>query len=57
VEISKFLKIKCNGCGHEIIGYSNTTTIICCAKCGNLMLRPTGGDSEIVNCDVVDVYG
>ncbi len=51
--MSKFLKVECD-CGAEAIVFGNSSTVVNCSKCGNNLVTPTGGKTE-VNCRIVEV--
>ncbi len=45
---SRFLKLKCAGCGNEQVAFGNAATVVKCLACGKTLVRPRGGKAEIV---------
>ena len=52
---SKFLKVKCNDCGHEQMVFGKASTEVKCLKCTKIILKPTGSKSNI-NAKVIKIY-
>ncbi|MDH5404070.1 MAG: 30S ribosomal protein S27e [Candidatus Heimdallarchaeota archaeon] len=52
---SKFLRVKCNSCGNEMIIFNHAKTIVTCQneKCDEILARPLGGKAEI-NAAVIE---
>lgn len=44
---SVFLRVKCLKCNNEQLLFSNTTNVITCNVCGEILAQPTGGRAEI----------
>lgn len=51
---SKFLRVRCNKCSNEQVIFSNSSTIVNCLKCGEVLSKPTGGKASI-NTQVLEV--
>jgi len=52
---SPLWKVKCKNCQHEQIVYSKPAIIVKCNNCGEVIIKPTGGKGETINCEVVEV--
>jgi small subunit ribosomal protein S27e len=44
---SKFLRIRCTGCGNEQPVYSHASTIVKCKVCEKTLAVPAGGKAQI----------
>jgi len=44
---SRFLKVKCPRCKHELIIFGCATTLVKCSECGEKIVIPTGGKANI----------
>ncbi|MEM3670955.1 MAG: 30S ribosomal protein S27e [Thermoprotei archaeon] len=44
---SKFLEVKCTGCGNQQTVYSHSARKVTCRVCGTELASPTGGAAEI----------
>ncbi|MBN1323127.1 MAG: 30S ribosomal protein S27e [Methanotrichaceae archaeon] len=47
MNLSKFLKVKCNDCENEQIIFGNAATAVKCLVCGRTLAEPTGGKAQI----------
>lgn len=45
---SKFLRVKCNDCGHEQVVFGKAATPVKCQKCSKDLLMTTGGKSDLI---------
>lgn len=45
---SKFLKVKCSGCGNEQVMFGSASTTVKCLVCDKTLARPKGGKAEIL---------
>ncbi len=54
---TKFLRIKCLGCGNEQHVFSHASTVVKCMVCEKVLLEPTGGKAKLINAKVLKVYG
>ncbi len=44
---SRFLRLKCAGCGNEQVAFGNAATVVKCLACGKTLVKPRGGKAEI----------
>lgn len=44
---SKFLKIRCTGCGNEQPVFSHASTVVRCKVCEKTLAIPTGGKAQL----------
>lgn len=44
---SKFLRVKCSGCGNKQIMFGSCSTVVKCLVCGKTLAKPRGGKAEI----------
>ncbi len=47
MNLSKFLKVKCNDCENEQIIFGNAATAVKCLVCGRTLAESTGGKAQI----------
>ncbi|MCL5788621.1 MAG: 30S ribosomal protein S27e [Candidatus Marsarchaeota archaeon] len=45
---SRFLEVKCTGCGNQQTVYSHSARVVKCRVCGAELAKPTGGEAEIL---------
>ncbi|MFP3219352.1 MAG: 30S ribosomal protein S27e [Acidilobus sp.] len=45
---SKFLLVVCPNCGHKQVVFSHATFPVRCLTCGTLLVKPTGGEAQIL---------
>jgi small subunit ribosomal protein S27e len=44
---SKFLRVRCTGCGNEQPVYSHASTVVKCKVCEKTLALPAGGRAQI----------
>ncbi len=44
---SQFLRVKCEDCGNEQIGFDRAASVVLCQVCGTTLAKPTGGKAAI----------
>ena len=52
---SPLVKVKCKKCNNEQIVYSRPAIVVKCNKCGEIIIEPTGGKGNLVNCEIIEV--
>lgn len=45
--LTRFLKVKCSGCGNEQIVFSNASSAIRCLGCNNILAESSGGKVKL----------
>ena len=53
---SRFLRVRCISCESEQILFSNSSTLVKCQTCGEVLAEPTGGKSKI-NAAIISILG
>lgn len=51
---SRFLRVKCNGCGNEQVIFGCASTVVKCVVCEKTLVKPCGGKAS-VRTQVLDV--
>ncbi|MEM7821260.1 MAG: 30S ribosomal protein S27e [Candidatus Aenigmatarchaeota archaeon] len=51
---SRFLKVACKKCKNEQIVFSKASTTVKCLVCGEVLLKPSGGEAS-VKCKILQV--
>lgn len=54
--VSKFVRVKCNGCKNEQIIFGKISNKVNCLVCNAPLAEPTGGKSRI-NAKILEVLG
>jgi len=54
---SKFIRVKCNVCGNEQTIFDHATFPVRCLVCGAVLVKPTGGKAQLINAEMVKVFG
>jgi small subunit ribosomal protein S27e len=42
-----FYRVRCPDCENEQVVFGKATTEVACAVCGNVLVRPAGGEADI----------
>lgn len=45
---SKFLRVQCTECKGEQDVFGNASSEVKCKKCGNVLIKPTGGKAQVL---------
>jgi len=53
--VSKFYKVKCPECGHEMVIFSHAKMKVNCLRCNALIAEPTGGKA-IIHAEILEEY-
>ncbi|MCQ2086011.1 MAG: 30S ribosomal protein S27e [archaeon] len=53
--VNKFVKVKCADCSNEQITFKKASTTVKCNVCGAVLVKPRGGNAEIVG-EIVEVF-
>ena len=53
--MSRFLKVKCDGCGNEQNIFGNASSEVSCTSCKQVLAKPTGARTEVVGGKVLKV--
>ena len=52
---SRFIRITCKDCGHEVVIFERASTVINCSVCGATLAQPAGGKAVLVGSEVQEV--
>ncbi len=52
---SKFYKVKCPECSHEMVIFSHAKMRVKCLRCDALIAEPTGGKA-IIKAEIIEEY-
>jgi small subunit ribosomal protein S27e len=50
---SRFYRVLCKSCGAENIVFSHATYPARCKVCGTQLVKPTGGEAQIINAEII----
>ncbi len=54
--MSRFIKVRCRGCGNEQVIFTAASLQVKCLKCGAVLMEPTGGNGILAGGEVVEEY-